>query len=55
MHPVWHRYDSARKQLARFFDYLPQASQEKFYNYAGAVRQYEEKELKEEGIERMKT
>lgn len=48
-------YASARQQLARFFDYLPKTSQDKFYNYNAAVTQYEQKELEEEGIERMKT
>jgi len=47
-------YSQARKQLARFFDYLPRDAKDQFYNYNTAVRQYEEKDLQEEGIERMK-
>jgi len=47
-------YSSARNQLARFFNLLPQESQDKFYGYADAVRKYEEKVSKEDGIERMK-
>uniref|UniRef100_A0A7S2CG11 Uncharacterized protein n=1 Tax=Haptolina brevifila TaxID=156173 RepID=A0A7S2CG11_9EUKA len=47
-------YALAREQLARFFDYLPTDAKDKFYNYNSAVRQYEEKDLENEGIERMK-
>ena len=47
-------YADARRQLARFFDYLPQASKDRFYNYNIQVRDYETKELETEGIERMK-
>ena len=36
------------------FDYLPQESKERFYNYNDQVREYERKELETEGIERMK-
>ena len=48
-------YRDARQQLARFFDYLPAEAKDRFYNYNQAVTQYEQKELAEEGIERMKT
>ena len=47
-------YREARQELARFFDYLPQESQDRFYNYAKDVREYEEKITAEDGIERMK-
>jgi hypothetical protein len=47
-------YSSARKKLARFFDYLPDEAQSRFYNFADDVRQYEEKVSSEGGIERMK-
>ena len=47
-------YSDARQKLARFFDYLPQEAKDRFYNYNKSVRDYEAKELKEEGIERMK-
>ena len=47
-------YADARNQLARFFDYLPQPSQDRFYNFADSVRQYEEKMASADGIERMK-
>ena len=38
----------------KFFDYLPQESQDRFYNYAKSVREYEEKVSSADGIERMK-
>ena len=47
-------YKEARQELARFFDFLPRESQERFYNYAKEVREYEEKVSAEDGIERMK-
>jgi hypothetical protein len=47
-------YKEARQELARFFDFLPPESQERFYNYAKDVREYEEKVSSEDGIERMK-
>ena len=47
-------YSSARKRLARFFDYLPGEAQSRFYNYAEDVRKYEEKVSRDDGIERMK-
>ena len=47
-------YADARGKLARFFDLLPTQEKEKFYNYADAVRKYEEKVSSAEGIERMK-
>lgn len=47
-------YKDARQQLARFFDYLPSEAQDRFYNYAKDVREYEEKISAEDGIERMK-
>ena len=47
-------YAEARERLARFFDFLPPASQERFYNYADSVRKYEEKVSSEDGIDRMK-
>ena len=36
-------YAEARERLASFFDFLPAASKERFYNYADSVRKYEEK------------
>jgi len=48
-------YKDARQQLAKFFDYLPQETQDRFYGYANEVRKYEEKVSSEEGIERMRT
>lgn len=47
-------YSEIREQLARFFDYLPKESKEKFYGYAEEVRKYEQKVSGEYGIERMK-
>ena len=47
-------YQDAREQLAKFFDYLPVKSKDRFYNYAQSVRKYEEKISKDDGIERMK-
>ena len=47
-------YADARSQLARFFDYMPQQSQTRFYNFADSVREYEEKMASADGIERMK-
>jgi hypothetical protein len=46
-------YAEARERLASFFDFLPAASKERFYNYADSVRKYEEKVSKEDGIDRM--
>ena len=47
-------YGDARTKLAKFFDYLPAESKQRFYNYADDVRKYEEKESSDGGIERMK-
>ena len=47
-------YEDARKKLNDFFDYLPEASKQRFYNYADDVRKYEEKVSSDGGIERMK-
>ena len=47
-------YADARQRLARFFDYLPDKSKRRFYNYASQVRDYEEKVSSEDGIARMK-
>lgn len=47
-------YADARRQLARFFDFLPAEAQSRFFNYAAGVREYEEEFSKEGGIERMK-
>ena len=47
-------YGDARRKLAKFFDYLPTGSKDKFYGFAADVRKYEEKESSEGGIERMK-
>jgi hypothetical protein len=47
-------YSLARSQLAAFFDYLPEDSKSRFFNYNAAVRQYEERELEADGIQRMK-
>ena len=48
-------YLEARQRLARFFDFLPKDAQQRFYNYNDAVTKYETEDLKEEGIERMKS
>lgn len=47
-------YADVRRQLARFFDFLPAEAQSRFSNYAADVREYEEEFSKEGGIERMK-
>ena len=47
-------YSDARQKLARFFDYLPQEAQDRFYNFADSVRKYEEKDSADGGIARMK-
>ena len=47
-------YRDAQNQLAKFFDYLPKESKDRFYGFADEVRKYEEKVSGEGGIERMK-
>lgn len=46
-------YKEARQELARFFDYLPEEAQSRFYGFAEDVRKYEEKVSSEDGIVRM--